>query len=124
MRWFRSNTGIIGWLAFFALACQLVLTFGHVHAGKGFGGAGWAAVAAAGDGADQVPVSPPILPGTSDDFCAICAHINLAGALVVPLAPLLILSISFISRLPSPEAETSPRSIAHLLFDARGPPSA
>ena len=29
--WFRSNNGKFVWLAFFALACQFVFTFGHVH---------------------------------------------------------------------------------------------
>jgi hypothetical protein len=124
MRWFRSNTGIIVWLAFFALACQLVLTFGHVHAGKGYGGAGWAAFAPAGKSADHGPVSPPNPSGATDEFCAICANINLAGTLVAPLAPSVVAPISFVSRLPDLEEETKPASIAHLLFNARGPPAA
>jgi hypothetical protein len=34
MGWFRSNRGGVAWLALFALACQLMLSFGHFHAGK------------------------------------------------------------------------------------------
>ena len=34
MAWFRTNRGIAAWLAFFALACQLSLSFGHVHVGN------------------------------------------------------------------------------------------
>jgi hypothetical protein len=124
MRWLRSNIGRIAWLAFFALACQLVLTFGHVHAGKGFSGAGLAAVAAAGKSTDQGPVNPPTPLGATDEFCAICANISLASALAVPLAPAVVVPISFISRLPDPDAETRPASITYLLFNARGPPSA
>jgi hypothetical protein len=124
MRWFRSNTGIIGWLAFFALACQLVLTFGHVHAAKGYGGAGWAAFAPAGNSTDNGPVSPPNPSGAADEFCAICANINLAGALVVPLLAAIVALISFVIILPEPEEETRPASIAYLPFNARGPPVA
>src|ERR1700745_2870477 len=34
MRRFRSNSGRVAWLAIFALACQFVLTFGHIHTGS------------------------------------------------------------------------------------------
>ena len=34
MRWFRSNGSGVAWLAIFALACQFVLTFGHIHTGS------------------------------------------------------------------------------------------
>jgi hypothetical protein len=34
MGWFRSNGGRVAGLAFFALACQFVFTFGHVHIGN------------------------------------------------------------------------------------------
>ena len=124
MRWFRSNTGFIGWLALFAIACQLMLTFGHVHAGKKYGGADWVAFAPGAESTDHRPVSPANPSGTTDEFCAICANINLAGTLVVPLVASVVVPISFNSTLPEPESETRPGSIAHLLFNARGPPSA
>ena len=32
--WFRSNSGKVAWMAFFALACHFALTFGHIHVGS------------------------------------------------------------------------------------------
>jgi hypothetical protein len=34
MVWLRSNRYGGAWVALFALACQLLLSFGHVHIGK------------------------------------------------------------------------------------------
>jgi hypothetical protein len=44
MDWFGSNRSVVTWLAFFALACQVLLSFGYVHMGKlGCGAVAWAA---------------------------------------------------------------------------------
>src|SRR6266436_730127 len=59
MRWFRSNRGGVAWLAFFALACQLLLSFGHVHVGKFSGGSAAWATAESGDASADVPPSSP-----------------------------------------------------------------
>jgi hypothetical protein len=126
MSWFRSNRGRVTWLAFFALACQLVLSFGHVHLGKiGGGSASWAVA----DGGGVSPVLPPSSPqknpvSTPDDFCAICANIGLAGTLVVPDSPAIVAPTSFIQVLPWSVAAREPTSLDHFLFDARGPPEA
>src|SRR5258706_1013143 len=81
MGWFRSNRDVVVWLAFFALACQLLLSFGHVHVGKFSGGsAEWAAAEIGAAPADVPPSSPQKNPtGLAGDFCAICANINLAA---------------------------------------------
>src|SRR5262249_50284667 len=83
MRWFRSNRGSVAWLAFFALACQLLLSFGHVHVGKFSGGsAAWAAAENGDASANVPPSSPPKNPTRlAGDFCAICANLRLANAL-------------------------------------------
>src|SRR5258708_19642787 len=83
MRWFRSNRGGVAWLAFFALACQLVLSFGHVHVGKFSGGsAAWAAAESADASADAPQSSPQQKPtGLAGDFCALFANISLAHPL-------------------------------------------
>jgi hypothetical protein len=71
MGWFRSSRSGVAWLAFFALACQLVLSFGHVHLGNFGGGSGtWAAVVYGDNSPAAVPQSPPQkgptgLPGTN-----------------------------------------------------------
>jgi hypothetical protein len=122
MGWFRSNTGRVAWLAFFALACQLVLSFGHLHVAKPNAGAAWAD---AGKTAKPAPpANPPSPAGLADEYCAVCASINLASLLLLPVVLALLAPISFVSRLPDPEAETRPAYIAHFLFDARGPPAA
>jgi hypothetical protein len=92
MRWFRSNRGGVAWLAFFALACQLVLSFGHVHAGQ-FGGGSmvWAAAETGDAPADVSPSSPQKKPiGLAGDFCAICANISLANALILPILAIIL----------------------------------
>ena len=96
MRWVRSKTSAIAWLALFALACQLVLSFGHVHLGKPNTGTAWADLADDGKTTDHAPTqNPPAPAGTIDEFCAICANISLAGVLLIPvvlalLAPVLL----------------------------------
>jgi hypothetical protein len=61
--------------------------------------------------------------GLGDDFCAICASVSLAGALVVPTAPTLLPAVSFFKELQWSFAATQARSIDHFHFNARGPPT-
>ena len=126
MRWFRSNGGATAWLAFFALACQLVLSFGHVHVGQ-LGGAStaWAA-AETGDASADVPAWPPQKNPTGfvGDFCAICANINLAGAIILPILATILEPRLFTGILPWSLAASEPASYDRLPFSARGPPQA
>ena len=99
MRWFRSYRLKLASLALFALTCQFVLSFGHIHLNRFAGNAGnWALAVTAGTAVAGTPgkVTLADLPtsprqkntsGLGDDFCAICANINLAGALIAPTAP-------------------------------------
>jgi hypothetical protein len=126
MRWFRSNRGTVAWLAFFALACQLVLSFGHVHGGQFGGGAtAWAAAQTADASAD-VPPSPPQKDptGLAGDFCAICANISLAGAIILPILATILTPRLFTEILPWSLAASEPASFDHRPFSARGPPHA
>ena len=125
MRWFRSNRGGVAWLAFFALACQLLLSFGHVHVGKFSGGsAEWAAVESGSAPADA-PSSPQKNPnGLAGDFCAICANIGLANALVLPVLAIILAPRLFTEILPWSVAASDPASFDHVPFSARGPPHA
>jgi hypothetical protein len=133
MRWFRSHRFEVASLALFALACQFVLGFGHVHLDR-IAGSNWA-VAAAGKAvaapAGKVTIADlPTSPrqknpsNLGEDFCAICANISLAGALVVPDAPTLLPGISFFEKLHWSFASTRAASIDHFHFNARGPPVA
>jgi hypothetical protein len=124
MRWFRSNRGVVAWLAFFALACQLVLSFGHVHVSKFSGGSlASAAVETGYAAADGPPSSPQKNPtGLAGDFCAICASINLAGALTLPILAIILTPRLFTQILPWSLAASEPASFDHRPFSARGPP--
>jgi hypothetical protein len=136
MRWFRSHRLKVASLALFALTCQFVLAFGHVHLDRSAGSssiltiaaaAGKAVAAPAGKGTiTDVPTSPGKKnpSGLADDFCAICASISLAAALVVPNAPTLLTRISFFEELHWSFAAAQVRSIDHFHLNARGPPTA
>jgi|SRR5262252_8968980 len=125
MGWFRANRGVVAWLAFFALACQLVLSFGHVHVGKFSGGsAAWAAVET-GDTSDVPPPSPQKNPiGLAGDFCAVCANISLASTLVLPILLVILAPSLFTEVLRWSLAAGEPASFDYLPFNARGPPQA
>jgi hypothetical protein len=114
------------WLALFALACQLVLSFGHVHPGKSGLPDAWAVAANAGDHSASLtaPLHHKNPAGLADDFCAICASINLASTLVVPASPAAVPPIAFVKDLSWSFAAVEPASIDRLLFNARAPPHA
>jgi hypothetical protein len=122
VNWFRSNRGIATWAAFFALACQFAISFGHVHVGKFSGGsAAWATI----DTGDVPAPSPERNPaGLAGDFCAICANISLIGTVVLPILAILLLPKFFIQTLHWSFAAGKPASFDHLPFGARGPPHA
>jgi hypothetical protein len=126
MHWFRSNRGAVAWLAFFALACQLVLSFGHVHAGQfGGGSTAWAATET-GDASADLPPSPSQKnpTGLAGDLCAICANINLAGAIILPILAIILAPRLFTAILPWSLAASEPAPFDHRPFTARGPPQA
>jgi hypothetical protein len=119
MRRLRSRSKWGSWLALFALALQLALTFGHVHLDR-----------LAPGSADKFTVATTHASSAggrdhrADDRCPICTLIHLAGALVLaepPSLPLPDISV----RVPSapPLAFDFPSS-QRALFAARAPPTA
>jgi hypothetical protein len=126
MDWFRSNRGVVAWVAFFALACQLALSFGHVHAGQFRDGSSAWASAKTGDGsASGPPSSPQNQPiGLAGDFCAICANISLTNTLILPVLAIILAPRLFTEILPWSLTASEPASFDHLPFGARGPPQA
>jgi hypothetical protein len=131
MRLIRSNVTFGAWCALFALAVQLLLSFGHVHLdGGGRDAAGTVRLAL------QIPAALPDAPalptppghhgpnGAHGDFCAICALTHLAGTLVPASSPALPLPAVFG---PAPTPLRADRALAAtplLPFQARGPPIA
>jgi hypothetical protein len=95
MRRVRNNKRFGGWLALFALAVQLVLSFGHVHLEGIRGGAG-AGISLAAE-RPVSPTSPAQHPANdADEYCAICAAIHLASSTFLPDAPQL--PVPFVSQ--------------------------
>jgi hypothetical protein len=90
MRWIRQHIRSATWLALAALAVQVVVTFGHVHAERfSAPSASATAVAAAGASDKAKAADGPTQPYRArgaDSFCAICASIGLLGTLVLPAA--------------------------------------
>jgi hypothetical protein len=108
-------------LACFALACQLVLSFGHVHSVRGDGL--WSGLPSHSTAAsDQPSGNKPI--GLADDYCAICSNASLVGTLVIPAAPAIDVAFSAVRKLPWPVAEMEPVRFRQFRFLARGPPQA
>ena len=119
-----------GWLALVALALQLVLSFGHIHATEvmallgPMGGEGHAsAVIVADPQHDPSSSQDPADDAAAESACAICASMALAGNLLLP-DPV---------KLPVPSAApvgavwTGERRVASTapfrLFQSRAPPA-
>jgi hypothetical protein len=125
MSWFRANRGVVAWLAFFALACQLSFSFGHIHISKfAIGPAAQAAIQTTDTTADAPPAPQRDPAGVAGDFCAVCANISLAGALILPILALILAPDLFIGVLRWPLAASEPASFRRRPFYARGPPHA
>jgi hypothetical protein len=123
MLWVRTNRRIGAAVALFALAVQLVLSFGHVHLDKAalFAPAGISAPQTAGGG--DAPPDPDRRPGAAD-FCAICATISLASTQLLPeptrLTPPIAHPHAWSREFEAALAANAPR----LLSQARAPPRA
>ena len=123
MGWLRSNKGRIVWLALFALACQLALSFGHVHPGKNVGSA-WAALGAASNADQSAPSAPRGPAGTADDFCAICAVVAMANAALFATPPALPLPQAVEFLYLTTDAGLVHRNPVRVAFQPRAPPAA
>ena len=124
MRWVRTNRSIGVGVALFALALQLVLSFGHVHLDDLLGRAPFIVAASqAGGVTNYEGAAPdPDHDGKKRDICAICATLSLVSSSALPMLP----SLAFpIEHTPAPRADFQDLHIAfdlHLLFQARAPP--
>lgn len=126
MRWFRSRVRWGAGLALFALALQLILSFGHVHL-EGISLAHASTVVGEQAPADSTdPASLPAHPdeGVADDYCPICALIHLAGTLISADAPLLALSTISGRRQLAPKSAAALTASPRGSYSARAPPLA
>ena len=127
MRWLRSRKRAGSYLALFALAFQLAVSFGHVHLERiAPPSAGASALAGAQTPAADLnaPSNPAGREDLADDCCPICTLIHLAGALVPAEMPLLPLP-TVVGRLRLELAAEFDLTASHAaLFRARAPPIA
>jgi Protein of unknown function (DUF2946) len=127
MDWFRSRSSLGSYLALFALALQLALTFGHVHLGR-FAplSSGQFTVAStdASSGAHNSPADPTGRGDRADDRCPICTLIHLAGALVLSEPPSLPLPDGFGCSPTETAVAFDFSEPQRALFAARAPPAA
>jgi len=119
MRWFRLNRRWGGRLAFFSLALQLALSFGHIHAEDFAGPASGVASHAPTHTHDSMP-SPA---SDTHDPCVICLFIQLASTTVQPTAPILELPTQSDWVVPEELVVLPLFEAAYFPFKARAPPS-
>lgn len=122
MRWFRSQRRPWVLVALFALALQLVLSFGHVH---GVAAAHASQVTAIADSGERAAAPQPDTGDPGDnDYCAICAVLTLltgaqaaSAPVFVPPAAIIANNIVFADQAPLLGAR-------HAAFRSRAPPHA
>jgi hypothetical protein len=114
----------MAWLACFALAFQFCVAFGHVHFSTV--GSGPIVLGLSGGESDSPAGSQPQKRQTppTGEFCAICANINLAGTLILPMLAIVLAPRLFSEILSWSLTASQPTSSDHLPFSARGPPHA
>jgi hypothetical protein len=116
MQWVRSNIRLGARVAMFALAIQLVLSFGHFHAIAS------QAAPSIQSAQQQLPAQNPDSDQHSDDVCAICAVVSLANTAVAAAPPALPIPQAF--KLAQPATNTTfehPRP-TRTAFQSRAPP--
>ncbi len=127
MRWLRSNIRGLARLALFALAVQIIATFGHVHLERVALTTAQAAQSAVPDQAVEHLAKSQSRGqkshGAADFDCPICALIQLASTSAPSAAPPLPIPVILGGTiLKAPEAADFAASTA-FAFQARGPPA-
>lgn len=127
MIWFRSKVRFGARLALFALALQLALSFGHVHAEDLVPSATAATHATAAgqqSGAPTDPSAPAHRSDGADDICAVCALMQLVSTSVPAQAPVLAVPTR-LAPIEHPTPAGAPwTAVPRPLFQARAPPTA
>src|SRR5262244_1729440 len=127
MRWVRTNLRRGAWCALLAMAIQIIVSFGHAHRIEGFRQGALLPQAAAGiqsQSATEPGDTTPKPIGLVLDYCAICVVINMGAAMVPPDTPMPGVPVDTSKVQFSPHTEAAPRTLGHLLFQARAPPFA
>jgi hypothetical protein len=120
MTWAETRRSLSGWLALAALALQLAVSFGHMHPEDFVHGRPGTVIATqGGSGAGE--------PGDNDHEhldCAICATMDIAGTLLLPVPPVIALPAEIVVARLGPGERSAPQRARALAFNARAPPRA
>ena len=127
MNWFRSRIRSAAQLALFALALQMIVSFGHMHRDDlglpPLADTALTSIASTTAPGSQAPAGQQHQPA-SDDYCPICASIALLASWMPVLPPVLV-TPEPIRRVRAPLASLqSPPTQFSLSFQARAPPVA
>lgn len=122
MAWARKRLRFGGWLALLALALQLALSFGHIHA-EDFAPTANIQTAIDADQGGGIPADPEH-HGLGHHDCGICATLSLLATLVIPSPPTLTTPATH--EVASFDATDSRQNIGAVprFFQARAPPRA
>jgi len=107
------------YIALFALAFQLAISFGHVHLDAAAGNSRVAITEADGTAPSSGDPSE-----RADHYCPVCALIHFAGALVLAQPPVMPLPAVFASWRPDAAVKFGYRPPPPEFFPARAPPIA
>jgi hypothetical protein len=127
MKWVRSTIRPFARLALFALALQMVVSFGHMHpddlglhslasGDRAYFPTGAAQTLTGPTDRDQHP--------SSDDFCPICASMALLATGAPSLPPVIVVTPPISGVLSSPTSMYLAATQAIFSFQARAPPLA
>jgi hypothetical protein len=125
MGWFRCRSRLGAYLALFALAFQLAVSFGHVHHIAPTA-ALTSTLASGQPPSDEAnsPSSPAGHDDLADHLCPICTLIHLAGAIVPAETPPLPLPSIFRGLRLEAAIAFDVTASQSVLFQARAPPIA
>src|SRR5262249_32804731 len=127
MGWFRSKKRWGSWCAIFALAMQLVVTFGHVHVEGFVSFPGLiSSIVDPGQNASHDATDGPASPRKHlgyGHYCGLCAGLQSVGLLAAaPPAPVPLTTVAH--ALSPQRIETALTAALSVIFQARGPPFA
>src|SRR3974390_3368062 len=123
MRWIRMNRQLGARLALFALALQLVLSFGHSPAGD-LGVAAPANATSIANPANDDGSPPPQDRDDRHDVCAICVTLNLTATSLVPIVASLVLPVAYGWEWPADIRTAQINFDLESHYQARAPPHA
>jgi hypothetical protein len=123
MLWIRTNERWSSWVALAAMTLQVALSFGHIHLEKLVSNSNIARLEA--HDAPSTQQSPSQHPANvADDFCAICATIQLVSSSFIPDAPHLPIKFAAQAIAHFSNFKFTFISAQRAVFESRAPPLA